>query len=263
MPNLVDLSDRHRRRRAAQNVTSVYNAAPAQIQDAGKHWYDNVHEATAKGVRGTSTDVSRGAGIVAAVSPNMDWDNKNIHALKEIHSLREGDWAQIAKGEKSPVAGMSISQSPVNGLLKAKRLLDHEDVDSVLDRRTAPKTNSFAHNIAEPHVDGHVTIDGRAHDIAANSMRGWKENRGINTAQAVSGKPTRYEHFEQSYRVAADAITRQTGEHVMPHQVQGVTWEMGKAFERSGTTKTGQPRKQGPRRVGQPYVGPGALPRQP
>lgn len=255
----VDLSSPQQKRRAAQNITSVFNAAPPEVHRSGMDWYGAVHEATAKGVKGTGTSVAGGAGMVAAVSPNMDWDNRNIHALKELHHLRQGDWQAIEKGDRSPLQGLSISAASGSGLVKARRLMDGEDVDTVLPRKTAPKTNSFAHNIAEPDVPGHVTIDGRAHDIAANRLQGWMSGRGISSAKAASGNPTRYEHFEQSYRVAADALVRQHGENILPHQVQAVSWEMGKRAEWSGTTKTGQPRKRGPRREGQPYVGPGGL----
>lgn len=254
----VDLSTPQAQRVAAQNISTVYKAAPREVHDAGIRWYGDVHEATAKGVRGTSTDVRRGAGLVAAVSPQMDWDNRNIHAIKELHTLKEHHWKAIERGDRTPLQGMSIAAASTHSLMKAKRLMEGEDVDDVLNRRTAPKTNSFAHNIAHPDVAGHVTIDGRAHDIATNRLQGWEQGRGIGSAALPSGKPTRYEHFEQAYRTAADALARQ-GHDVLPHQVQAVAWEMGKRLERSGTTRAGNPRKVGVRRSGQSYVGPGGL----
>lgn len=255
----VDMSDVRSQRMAAQNISTVFNAAPRQVHDAGVRWYSDVHEATSKGVRGTSTDVHRGAGLVAAVSPQMDWDNRNIHAIKELHTLKEEHWKAIERGDRTPLQGMSIAAASTHSLMKAKRLMEGEDVDDVLTRRTAPKTHSFAHNIAHPDVAGHVTIDGRAHDIATNRLQGWEQGRGIGSAALPSGKTTRYEHFEKTYRTAADALTRQHGREYLPHEIQAVTWEMGKVLERSGTTKAGNPRKVGVRRSGQPYVGPGGL----
>lgn len=236
----------------------MHESAPAEVRASGMHWYEDVHEAVAKGVKGTSTDVRRGAGIVAAVSPQMDWEGKNIHAIPELHSMRRDDWDKVLRGDRTPLAGMSIKQADQKGLTKAHRLMEGEDIDDVLVRKGAPKTNSFAHNIADPDVAGPVTVDGRAHDIAINKMTPWMTGRGIGSAGSSRG-PTRYEHLEHSYRQAADALTRLHGGEILPHQVQAVTWEAAKRLERAGTTKAGKPRKQGPARTGQPYFGPGGL----
>lgn len=256
----IDMESRYRRRQAVQNIAAVYNTADAKTRAEGRHWYERVNEATAKDIRGTSTDLRHGAGIVAAVSPNMDWERNNMSAIHELHSLKGTDWQAIAKGDRSPVQGMSMSAATTPALLKARRIMDGEDPEEVLARRTGPKVNSFFHNIAEPDVAGHVTIDGRAHDIAANRLQGWNDTtRGISSAALKTGKKTRYEHFEDSYRGATRAINEQHGDDLKPHEVQAVVWEQGKKLERSGVTKTGQPRKQGVARHGQPYVGPGGL----
>lgn len=250
----VDMTQ-HRKRRAVQNIASVYSATPDSVRQSGKEWYDRVHEATAKGIKGSSLNIHQGAALVAAVSPQMDWDKRNIDALGELRHLNKSQWGDVLKGDRSPLQGMSVSQSPTSGLLKAHRIMHgEEDPDTVLDRRTAPKTNSFMHNIAEPDKPGPVTIDGRAYDIANNRMQGWEQARGIGSAATKSGKKTRYEHFEDAYRGAAKAIEIQHGDKLLPHQVQAATWEGGKHLERSAPTKSGLPRKQGPTRVGQPYV---------
>jgi hypothetical protein len=246
---------RHRRRRAVQNIHSVYNATPEQIRETGRDWYRNVNEATEKGIRGSSLNIHQGAGLVAAVSPNMDWERNNIDALGELRHLRKEQWGKIISGDRSPLHGMSVSRATDSGLLKAHRIMHgEEDPYEVLNRRTAPKTNSFAHNIAEPDKSGPVTIDGRGHDIAANRMQGWEQDRGISSAALKTGKKTRYEHFEDAYRGASRSIGIEHGVQLLPHEVQAVTWEGGKKIERSTPTKTGQPRKVGVRREGQPYV---------
>jgi hypothetical protein len=255
----VDFGTHYRQRQAVQNIAAVYNHADPKTRAEGRQWYDRVNEATSKDVRGTSTSERGGAGIVAAVSPSMDWENNNLDAVHELHGLRENDWKKIAGGDRSPVQGMSMSRASTDNLLKAHRIIRGEDPDDVLDRRTAPKTNSFFHNIAEPDKAGPVTIDGRAHDIAANRLQGWEQHRGISSAATSTGKTTRYEHLEKSYRVAAHALNTQHGDDLLPHQVQAVTWEHAKSMEKQGLTKSGQPRKIGVRRVGQPYFGPGGL----
>lgn len=250
----VDMTP-YRRRAAVQNISNVYHATPEDVRRSGMDWYNKVHEATAKGIKGSQLDIHQGAALVAAVSPQMDWDKRNIDALHELRHLNRSQWGDIAKGDRGPLSGMSISQSPTSGLMKAHRIMEgSESPYDVLNRRTAPKTNSFAHNIAEPDKTDFVTVDGRAHDIATNRMQGWEQERGISSAANKTGAKTRYEHFEQAYKTAASSITRQTGSSIRPHELQAVTWEGGKHIERSAPTKSGKPRKQGPTRVGQSYV---------
>lgn len=256
----VDMESRYRRRQAVQNIVTIANHAGPEARSEARHWYDRVNEATSKDIRGTSTDLRHGAGIVAAVSPNMDWERNNMSAIHELHSLKGAQWKQIEAGDRSPVQGMSMAAAATPALMKAKRIMDGEDPEDVLNRRTGPKVNSFFHNIAEPDVSGPVTIDGRAHDVAANRLQGWTDNsRNIKSAGLKTGKTTRYEHFENAYRSAANVLNEQHGENYLPHEVQAISWEHAKGLERQGTTKTGQPRKQGPSRVGQPYFGPNGL----
>lgn len=250
--DLVDLSDPENFRGAVQNIHNMYNATSSGARQRGAHWYGKVNEAVHKGIKGTSTSSLAGAGLVAAVSPNMDWEKRNIDALGELHSLRQGDWNSILKGDRSPLSGMSISAATNDGLSKAHRILQGEHVDDVLKRRTAPKTNAFAHNI---NLDeGFVTIDGRAHDIGANRMQGWTQPRGIQSASLPTGKKTRYEHFEDAYRSAARSINEEHGTQYRPFDVQAIVWEGGKETEMSFPTKSGAPRKKGVVRKGQPYV---------
>lgn len=245
LPN-IDTSRPGVRGSLTRNVKAMAErATPQQVED-GRLWYPKVNEAVAKGIRGTSMSPIHGAGIVAAVSPNMDWEKRNIDAFKELGSLRESDWHNIlVNKDRSSIQGMGINSASDSNLLKAYRIQRGEHPDEVLPRQTAPKTNAFAHNInLEPD---HVTIDGRAHDIAANRMQGWEQGRGIGSASLKTGKTTRYEHFEQAYQNAAKSLGM-TG-----YETQAVTWVRGKAEERMGTTKSGQPRQQGPARRGQSY----------
>lgn len=251
-----DMTNPAQFRTAVQNIRNVHAATPGPIQQRGVHWYDDVHEAVAKGVRNTSLNPAGGAGVVAAVSPNMDWEGNNIHALKELHSLKEKDFADIAKGERSSLQGKSIASAYGSGLAKAARIMRGEHPDNVL---TAPKTNAFFHNIHEPQTAGPVTIDGRAFDIAHNRMQSWTADRKISgSMRTPAGTETavnrRYQGVVGAYTAAAQAIHEETGHKILPHQVQAVTWEGGKVIERSAPTVSGRPRKVGVKRAGQPYL---------
>jgi hypothetical protein len=148
----------------------------------------------------------------------------------------------------------SVSSATDLGLLKAHRMLEGEDPETVLPRRTSPKTNSFAHDIHDPDSQ-HVTIDGRQADMIANNMRSWTDSgRGISSAALPSGKATRYEDHEEVVRAAARNLSRSKFGAVSPTATQAITWEQGKVIERSAPTKSGKPRKVGVKREGQPYV---------
>jgi hypothetical protein len=260
-----DLSTPTGLRTAARHITNVYEASSPAAHQAGKLWYPKVHDAVRKGVRGTHLTPMQGAGLVAAVSPNMDFERNNIGAFAEMHALKGHQWDAIKRSaERNPgpghqrtpeatdaLKGLSISTAADAALLKAHRIyVGGEHPDDVLNRRTSPKTNAFAHAIHEPEgKSGMVTIDGRAHDIANNEMWPWTySGRGIDSAALPSGKPTRYEHFENAYRTAAGAVD----EH--PNAMQAITWMGGKEIETSAPTKSGKPRVKGVARKRTPYV---------
>lgn len=243
---LIDTSKSGVRGNLTRNIGAMFERATPEQVESGRLWYPKVNEAVAKGIKGTSLSPIHGAGLVAAVSPNMDWDKRNIDAFGELHSLRERDWHDVlVKKDRSRIQGMGINSASDANLTKAYRIMQGEHPDDVLPRATAPKTNAFTHNI---NLEAkHVTIDGRAHDIAANRMQGWEQGRGISSADNKTGKPTRYEHFEQAYHNAASS------HGLTGFEMQAVTWERGKAEERMGVTKAGKPRQQGPSRQGQSY----------
>lgn len=276
--NPVDTSDPRVRRLMTSHLGTMLRQAHTldklnghQFFQSGMDWYPKVKAATEKGVEkhfGSMDYELSGPGAVAAVSPNMDWERDNIHAISELAGLKQRDWDTIVRsqgtpGKRTPEAkdvlkGLSISKAPDHNLVKAYRILRvGEDPEEVIQRQGAPKTFSFMHNInGSPQ---HVTIDGRAHDMAANQMRSWSQDRGLKT-------PDRYNSFENIYRNlskhlnASDMAVHdvRTGRQieVQPHHVQAILWEYGKHLERQmNPTAAGTPGDRGPTRVGQRYLG--------
>lgn len=258
------------RRVAVRRMRNIYEAAPDDIREAGINWYGNVHDAAMKAARDTGRTTRQAAGVVAAVSPNMDWEQNNINAFHEIDTLTPEHWDAIRRSESQPrvlnskgkltkaprtqevkdiLSGMSLSTTTDGNLLKAHRIwAGGEDPDQVLPRSSAPKTNSFFHNINAPHLAGPVTVDGRHSDLIVDAMRPWSgagSNRGIGSAATKTGKVTRYEDYEEHTRVAAGRYG------LLPHQMQAVVWEAAKPIERGFDSS----RKQGDARTGQSYQG--------
>lgn len=257
----LDLSNPEHFTQAVRNIQHVHDQTPERVRRAARDWYPRVHDAIGNSVRGTGLSHAQGSGMTAAVSPGMDWEAHNLPGIKELTHLKGAQWEAIHRSAAQPhgsrrsaeaadaLKGYSISRAPDSNLVKAHRIMEGEDIDTVLNRRTAPKTNSFYHNNEEPEdPNGPVTIDGRAYDIGTNSMRGWTSNRGISSAGLASGKTTRYEHFENAYRAAAHGRDIE-----VPNKMQAITWEGGKHVEMSTPTKSGAPRKKGPARTGQGY----------
>lgn len=255
----LDMGNPRQFTQAVRNVQKIHDISSPEVHQRGREWYPKVHEAVAKGVRGTGTSPEHGAGIVAAVSPQMDWSGRNLPALKSLHRLKKDDWAVIhhsaEQGRRTPEAESLLKGTPLVhaqdvALVRAHRMMEGEHPTEVMPRQTSPKTHSFFHNIAYPDQPTHVTIDYRAHDIAANRMYpAAYSGRGISSAATKSGAPTRYEHFENVYRAAAKG---RGGE--LPHHMQAIAWEAGKHIETSAPTKTGTPRIKGVARKGQAYA---------
>ena len=262
----ADLSTRSSRLAGASNFAHSIETAPHSAVEEGKLWYPKVNEAVRKGVskRGflsaSSDKLLSGAGIVAAVSPNMDWDNANIHAFKEIQSLKGHQWhaimsanltdnhaaARLSRMEaRDQLQGMSLSRQPLKNIQKVGHLLAGADPDDIIGRVGAPKTNSFMHNIAHPSDPNFATIDGRAMDTITNRARPWETGRGIGRAMNKGGGMTRYEHAE-------DIVKHVAGHFGLdPSEAQAISWVNTKYhIEQAGN------RKQGPARTGQPYFDP-------
>ena len=293
----LDLSNPQRMAMAVRMHVAMYDRASKAQRRFGREWYPRVHDAVSSGIRGTSMSHLAGSALVAAVSPNMDWERDNIDAFGELHSLQQHHWDAIQRSANQPrivtaegtkaaprsaevkslLDGYGISKAPDSNLLKAHRIMLGEDPEEVLRRQTAPKTNSFMWDIHDPSGESHpghdhpggsrgpyVTVDGRSADISANSLYPWTfSGRGISSADLPSsreeftpkGKPsarfnfkTRYEQIEDSVRKAGEVL----GEN--PIAVQATGWDAGKRMETTGTTLTGEERKNGVYRVGQPYI---------
>lgn len=249
-----------------RRTRNLYDAAPGEVKEAGMQWYGRVHSAAKKAVRGVpGRDVSHAAGVIAAVSPNMDWERDNIAAFDELKGLSNRQWQAIhdsdsqapiinaeGKRKKAPrneaaveaLSGLSLSKASDSNLIKAHRIwVKGENTNLVIPRRTAPKTNSFADNITRPDTSESVTVDGRDSDMKVDAARPWQDGRGIYSASLLNNAQSRYEDYEE----ATVRVARQEG--IRPNQLQAITWEFGKNIERNHDPS----RKMGAPRRGQSY----------
>ena len=169
----------------ASIVAAYRDATPDQLA-RGKAWYPVAHDLAR--VIGDG-DVRKGAGILAALSPQRKWsvncDLARDAAAGNVH------------GQTNAI------------LARVRALLQGGDPAELLPMQL--KTGNFWRCIVDPTDPDPVTIDRHAHDVAAGRRFGERENRGLSNVN-------RYATLALAYRLAA----REVGE--IPSVVQAVTW---------------------------------------
>lgn len=168
------------------NIVAAYrDATPGQVA-RGKAWYPVAHDLA---VMIGDGDVRKGAGILAALSPQRSWPVNCQLAADAASGNVHGQTNAI--------------------LARVRALLDGTDPAELLPMQL--KTGNFWRCIVDPSDPDPVTIDRHAHDVAAGRRFGERENRGLSNVN-------RYATLALAYRLAA----REVGE--IPSVVQAVTW---------------------------------------
>lgn len=153
---------------------------------AGYEWYDRAQEIADRIGKG---DVHKGAGILAALSPQIGW-KRNVEAAEQL----------VKTGRAS---GRTGSQN-------AKALRIHEG-ELPVDVLNGHKETHFYHNISDPNDPIHVTIDRHAHDSAVGSVNG-NANRKLDAEG-------RYNIFHGAYTEAAGQLGFE-----VPSRLQAGIW---------------------------------------
>lgn len=172
-------------------IVDVWRQATVAELVAGLDWYK---DANALAVELAPANPNAAAGVIAALSPMMDWEQNKVVARRAY-----------ADGKAS---GALFSNCK-----KADRILAGERPEDVLGGN---KVRAFYSIIADPSSTA-VCVDRHAFDIAVGRVTN-NESR-----QALSRKGV-YESFANAYVRAARVIVRETGMDVTAAQVQAVTW---------------------------------------
>lgn len=173
------------------NIVRVWEQATVKEMSEGMDWYRDAH---ALAVKLSPESPRHAAGVIAALSPMMDW-GQNVNLA--VRAYRDG------------YASGALSQS----VSKATRILNGEDPDAVLGGN---KVRAFYGVIADPTSDA-VVVDRHAFDIAVGRVTN-------NDSRHALGRKGVYETFANAYVRAAKTISKQTGMDVSASQVQAVTW---------------------------------------
>lgn len=167
------------------NILSVYRAARPEQLAAGMSWYPDAHTFALAISNG---DLHKGAGVVAALSPQMPWSRNMTYAARAF------------------VDGFASGNTGANNE-KANRILQGA---LPLDVLGGNKVRAFFANIVDP-TGTEVTIDRHAFDIAL----------GMQTESKVKGKLGNkgvYDDFADTYRQTAKLIG------IPVATLQAITW---------------------------------------
>lgn len=178
---------------SVDNILAPYRAARPEQIAAGLAWYADAHTFALSIANG---DLVKGAGVIAALSPQTSWAQNMVLASRAF------------------VEGFASGQTGAN-VEKANRILNGESPDEVLGwnnpkAKSGHKVRNFFRNIVDP-TGPECTIDRHAFDIAV----------GFETDSATRGQLGRvgqYDIFADCYREAAKILG------VPVAVVQAVTW---------------------------------------
>lgn len=175
----------------SMNIVRVWDQATEAEVAAGINWYRDAH---ALAVLLSPADPSQAAGVLAALSPMMDWEQNMKLGIR-------------AYADGSASGALSSNVKKANLILNGAAPLD------VLGGN---KVRAFYGCINNPSSES-VCIDRHAFDIAVGRVTN-NESR-----QALSRKGV-YESFANAYVRAAKTLSDRLGTPVSASEVQAVTW---------------------------------------
>lgn len=176
----------------AWNILDVWRkATPAQLNE-GMTWYDTARNSA---MELDPKNVERAAGIIAALSPMVNW-SRNLEMARFVY----------ANGHAN---GLGLG----GNCRKAEAILSGANP---LDILGGDKVRSFYMTIADPANAELVVIDRHAFDIALGRVH--------SDADRKIGKRV-YRMLSEAYRNAA------TIANVTPSQMQAVTWVTHRALK--------------------------------
>lgn len=177
----------------AANIVATFYSATDDDTAAGMGWYAMAH---AQAARISGGNVETGAGVIAALSPQIGW-NENVR-----------------------IAGKAFADDKASGqttanCVKADRIMF--GYGAPLDVLGGNKVRAFYAAIVDPNHPTAVVVDRHAFDIAVGRVTD-------NATRGVLSRVGVYELFADAYRQAADILSAQFGTTISPSAVQAVTW---------------------------------------
>lgn len=173
-------------RRYVVNIIRVFQSATTDQEKRGREWYHTANQIAEFMAEG---DVRRGAGVIAALSPQKAWPLNMTMARRAFEAGHATGHVQDA-------------------MIKVAKIMAGADPAEVLPMTL--KTGNFFRTIVDPEDPDAVVIDRHAHDVAVGQRYGII-NRGLHNKN-------RYATLAHAYREAARVLEE------LPSTVQAITW---------------------------------------
>jgi hypothetical protein len=214
------------------NIVEHWKRATDEDKEQGSRWYADAHLVAKALAHG---DAAKGAGVLAAYSPQALWPVNMFNAARALESGR-------APGGKGSGVYATASMAA-----QAQAVMDGAHHSTVLK---GPKIQDFAHLIehggdADP-AQPHTVVDRHALSVAAGRRLHDEE-----TAGAPLDNRHYYGHVVSQYAEAARRISEMEGRPVAPHQVQATTWLVRQRENAQEDAGTGKPLDKGRERARQ------------
>jgi hypothetical protein len=208
-----------------ENIMASYDRAPAATRQQGMRWYADAH-VIAKAI--AHGDADKGAGVLAAYSPQTGWPSNMMNAARALELGRA-----IGPGE-----GMITGSMQAN----AQKAMDGKAADVA---NSSSKTRAFARLIRNggdmpDETQGEVVVDRHAMSVAMGQRITKKENDA-----SPIGNDRFYQHVADQYREAAKRISERDGTPISPHQLQAITWLQQQEENENADAGVGGPREVG------------------
>lgn len=186
------------------NIRATYYQAIqyTSIEEAGVTWYNKAHQKALKLAKRYNVDTDAVCGIIAALSPNNQWERNLI----DTESLL------LAKSRLRSINDFKCCTYNQNKL-KAWKIANG---DNPLDILSGNKVVSFYQCILNPIDPNLVCIDSHAINIALGRM--------ATIAQTPSLSNQEYATFAVAYKQTTRWINSENDYLVIPMQVQAITW---------------------------------------
>lgn len=175
---------------SAANILHVYEHLTVEERAVGHAWYRVAHCQAAALAKEHGYSLLVVAGVIAALSPSVQWRQNLEQADKLLGALRHERKIRLTAFPSSVEKAFAIART---GDLSP--LVGH-------------KTTAFFANIAWPDAPGPVTVDRHA-------LRIWL---AMEQGGAVTCSARTYYQAVADYIAAAEAVG------IMPHEMQAATW---------------------------------------
>lgn len=189
-----------------RNILAVYYGATDQELHEGLAWYTESYRWCETIAAGYGIELEKVAGVVAALSPGLQWSLNQKQAEEVIRYY-------VAGATLADIEALTVGVYGRPNRRKCYRILrsdgKFETILAMFGKR-GPKTRAFYHNIARPWFNGPVCVDRHA-KCAAYNVTDDRDRFG-------SVKEHEYAELERTYQNAASKVD------VLPHELQAIVW---------------------------------------